>query len=142
MKQKKGRFIFQNRPQLAERMVSCLLSNISYRLFLKPHKNWALKRSDIKSFYFNNFSRNVDIQQDFVIDCAHGPIAKLAKATVCKTVIRRFESGSGLTFCFAKSNPERAHLRESKGSRTGPSHRGSCINRSSGSFIQEQNQQQ
>ncbi len=25
-----------------------------------------------------------------------GPIAKLAKATVCKTVIRRFESGSGL----------------------------------------------
>ena len=26
----------------------------------------------------------------------YGPIAKLAKATVCKTVIRRFESGSGL----------------------------------------------
>jgi hypothetical protein len=25
-----------------------------------------------------------------------GPIAKLAKATVCKTVIPRFESGSGL----------------------------------------------
>ena len=27
-----------------------------------------------------------------------GPVAKLAKATVCKTVIRRFESGSGLVF--------------------------------------------
>lgn len=34
-----------------------------------------------------------------------GPVAKLAKAMVCKTIIRRFESGSGLVFSEGKNDP-------------------------------------
>ena len=37
----------------------------------------------------------------------YGPIAKLAKATVCKTVIRRFESGSGLITTSLQSATDR-----------------------------------
>jgi hypothetical protein len=53
---------------------------------------------------YNRFSRSPS-----------GPIAKLAKATVCKTVIRRFESGSGLVVFFLSKLSEASANRHPEG---------------------------
>jgi hypothetical protein len=51
---------------------------------------------------------------------SHGPIAKLAKATVCKTVMRRFESGSGLSLFYTRRSGQGGSAPSRRSSRLHP----------------------